>query len=469
MTSTGGDIQCVDETYPLSQSQQIIWLHETLFPDSSTYNFTATITITGALNTPALVRTMSRLLLRHEVLRVSIDDETVPPRQRFAASVEPVVREVDLRGSVEPLQDLRDIRQAQHTEPFDLAKPPPVRWTLARTAENLYQLVHTEHHIIHDGHSFAILLRDLFEVYRFEAGHTTTIDLPPPQPYSAALSVIENTGPDHDALKRRATELRGIGLHKPFENCGSPTSATGGSLRTVISPATGAELRTVARRHGQTPFAALLTIFTELIHRATSLTDFIIGSAVGNRPPGFDQCVGMFVNTIPICLASASDKDGISAANETVDTLFRALPYQHIPIHDITRELGFHSTNGFDNPLFNVLFSAHDARIPHVPIDGLTVSAEEGFDSGTSRFTLDVVAILDAQRQVSGSDADADTESPIDRGVIMVWDFSTEVFDRPQIEALARHFNAMVAEYIADPRRPMGELAADTFPAVSFD
>ncbi|MGN5377366.1 condensation domain-containing protein [Streptomyces lasalocidi] len=85
----------------------------------------------------------------------------------------------------------------------------------------------------------------------------------------------------------------------------------------------------------------------------------VIGTAVGNRPLGYEDTVGMFVNTIPLALVL----DGAAPAQDTMDdvtdTLIRALPHQDVPVQELTRALGMH-TSGADNPLFSVMFSAHD-------------------------------------------------------------------------------------------------------------
>ena len=167
---------------PLSSSQEIVWLHEQVQPGSRAYNFTASLDLWGTLDTEALRRGLTAALDRHPGLRLEL--VAVPgamPAQRTADACVPRLRSVDLTGEADPEAAFAKLLRTEAETPLDTYEAPLLRWTLARLADDQHRLIHVEHHLIHDGHSFAILLGDVFTVYRAhvlgEDVVTQTLDL----------------------------------------------------------------------------------------------------------------------------------------------------------------------------------------------------------------------------------------------------------------------------------------------------
>jgi non-ribosomal peptide synthetase component F len=207
----------------------------------------------------------------------------------------------------------------------------------------------------------------------------------------------------------------------------------------------------MARRNGHTPFSVLLALFAELLRRQCGCHDLVIGSAVGNRAPGFEETVGMFVNTIPLRLRLAPQGPAIEAVDEVTDSLLRALPHQHVPIQDLARELGLHSAVGLDNPLFRVMFSADDATLPEIDGLDLQVLIHSGYNTGTSRLDLDLVLTPDSRRTVNPRTGPA--------GMILEWDYASDIFNGDEIAALQHDYLALIQSYLAAPTAALAELA----------
>lgn len=444
--------------FDLSRSQEIVWLHEELFPDSKAYNFTAALHLRGDLDVAALRASLAALLDRHEGLRLELLPDTFPPQQRVNPSCAPRVRTVDLSRSPDREAAFEREWRAQHDQHFDTAEAPMVRWTLLRFGPAHHCLLHTEHHLVHDGASFAWVLRDLFTTYR-TLTRGVPAELPPIRSYAdfVAESTALRQRPDHLApsLAYWRSTLRGAAFDLPLPG---PVATDrirsvpgGGQLRGRIEPDLAERLRDTARRDGHTPFSVLLALFTELLHRLSGRTDLVLGSAVGNRPPGYTGTVGMFVNTIALRLRLDRDASALEAVDEATETLIRSLPHQGVPIQDLARELGLHSSAGLDNPLFQVMFSAHDARLPQIDGLGLEVSLQEGFNSGTSRFDLDVVLIPDSRRTVNPRTGPG--------GMLLLWDYASDLFDASAVSAFHARLVRLLEAYLADSGTALGELA----------
>ncbi|GHH96423.1 condensation domain-containing protein [Streptomyces capillispiralis] len=448
----------------LSRSQEIIWLHEELFPESRAYNFTAALDLRGPLDEQALRQSLVIVLARHEAFRLEVDPEVFPPGQRLKETCPLRYRTVDLTDAEDPEAAFEEVWREQHDEPFDTAEAPMVRWTLVRLGTEHHRLLQTEHHLVHDGWSFGLVLRDLFTAYRSLA-QDVPVDLPEPGSYiehiRRSTAVEDREGHQDAAMAYWRTALDGAAFDLPLSGLVDARRVRdvphGDQLRQPLEPGLAERLRAAARSHGHTPFSVLLTLFAELLRRESGRADLVIGSAVGNRPPGFQETVGMFVNTLALRVRLEPDRSALDAVDEVTEVLIRSLPHQSVPVQDLARELGVHSGTGLDNPLFRVMFSAHDAPIPHVEGLGLEVSIHEAFNSGTSRFDLDVVLIPDSRRTVNARSGPG--------GMLLIWDFATDLYDRAQVVRLQGRFAALLEAYLADAGTRLAALAAAGTPA----
>ncbi|QIK05049.1 amino acid adenylation domain-containing protein [Streptomyces sp. ID38640] len=446
---------------PLSSSQEIVWLHEQVQPGSRAYNFTAALDLWGTLDTEALRHGLAATLDRHAGLRlelVALADAV--PGQRVADACAPRLRTVDLSGAADPEAAFQELLRTEAETPLDTYEAPLLRWTLVRLADDRHRLIHVEHHLIHDGHSFAILLRDVFTVYRGRL-LGEPVELPPAPSYAdhvRARSGDQATAERREGLEFWAGALREMSYDMPLPGLARPGARRrhhGGQLRQSIGADLAERLRAHARTRGLTPFATLLGLFAELLRRHSGRSQMVIGTAVGNRPRGFEETVGMFVNTIPLPLRLDPAAPAEDSMDEVTDTLIRALPHQEVPIQELTRALGLH-TSGADNPLFGVMFSAHDADLPDIDVPGLDITLFEGFNTGTTRFDLDVVLLPDDRRGVGPRHGAA--------GMTLVWDYDADLFGEDVAKLLAGRFLDLLRAYLDAPGTALADLAPPPAP-----
>ncbi|GAA2604715.1 non-ribosomal peptide synthetase [Streptomyces tubercidicus] len=447
---------------PLSSSQEIVWLHEQVQPGSRAYNFTAALDLWGTLDTDALRDGLTAALNRHAGLRLELVAVAgAMPGQRVAESCAPRLHAVDLSGAADPESAFQELLRTEAETPLDTYEAPLLRWTLVRLADGRHRLIHVEHHLIHDGHSFAILLRDVFTVYRGRV-LGEPVELPPAPSYAdhvRARSGDEATAERRDGLEFWAGALREMSYDMPLPGLARPGAKRrhhGGQLRQSIGADLAERLRAHARDRGLTPFATLLGLFAELLRRHSGRSQMVIGTAVGNRPRGFEETVGMFVNTIPLPLRLDPAAPAEESMDEVTDTLIRALPHQEVPIQELTRALGLH-TSGADNPLFDVMFSAHDAELPDIEVPGLDITLFEGFNTGTTRFDLDVVLLPDDRRGVGPRHGAA--------GMTLVWDYDADLFGEDVAKLLAGRFLDLLRGYLDAPGTALADLAPPPVPS----
>ncbi|CAM5226838.1 non-ribosomal peptide synthetase [Streptomyces spiroverticillatus] len=441
---------------PLSSSQEIVWLHEQVQPGSRAYNFTASLDLWGGLDPDALHAGFAATLDRHPGLRLELVE--VPgamPGQRVADACPPRLHRVDLGTSPDPEAAFQELLRAEAERPLDTFEAPLLRWTLVRMADGHHRLIHVEHHLIHDGHSFAILLADVFGTYRSHVLGEKP-ELAPASSYADHVRAQAGPGRADEVragLEFWTRELEGASYDMPLPGLVRPGAVRrhhGGQLRQSIGADLAERLRAHAKERGLTPFATLLGLFAELLRRHGGRSEMVVGTAVGNRPLGFEDAVGMFVNTIPLRLRLDPEAPAQDTMDEVTDTLVRALPYQEVPVQELTRALGLH-TSGADNPLFDVMFSAHDAVLPDLEVPGLEVALFEGFNTGTTRFDLDVVLLPDDRRGV-GPRAGA-------AGMTLVWDYDVDLYGEEVAALLAGRFLDLLRAYLDSPGTALAALA----------
>ncbi|MEU7153205.1 amino acid adenylation domain-containing protein [Streptomyces sp. NPDC045456] len=439
--------------FGLSPSQDVVWLHEQMLPGSRAYNFTASIDLWGRLDEAALRAALGAALDRHAGLRLELVERPGEvPEQRVRERCAPRIRTVDLSQEADPEAAFQELLRTEAETPLDTTEAPLLRWCLARLGERHHRVVHVEHHLIHDGHSFAILLHDVFTVYRGQV-------LGEPVELSAARSYEEHARAaavaDRQAsLAHWTGELSDATFDLPLPGLARPGAQrrhAGGQLRQAIGADLAERLRESSRAQGHTPFSTLLSLFAELLRRHSGRTDIVVGTAVGNRPVGFEGTVGMFVNTIPLRLRPDPAAAALETVDEVTDTLIRALPHQEVPVQELTRALGRH-TSGADNPLFSVMFSAHDAALPEIEVPELEVALYEGFNTGTTRFDLDLVLMPDDRRTVGPRQGAA--------GMTLVWDYDRDLFGEDVVRLLSERFLDVLRAYLETPDAPLASLGA---------
>ncbi|OEJ23547.1 non-ribosomal peptide synthetase [Streptomyces agglomeratus] len=441
---------------PLSSSQEIVWLHEQVQPGSRAYNFTAALDLWGPLDIDALGHGLAATLDRHAGLRLELVAVSgAMPGQQVAEGCAPRLRTVDLTTEPHPEAAFQELLRTEAETPLDTYEAPLLRWTLVRLADQHHRLVHVEHHLIHDGHSFAILLNDVFTVYR---GHVLgePAVLPPASSYADHVDAQARGGDDgarRSGLDFWTAELAGLSYDMPLPGLSRPGARRrhhGGQMRQTVGADLAERLREHARLRGLTPFSTLLGLFAELLRRHGGRSQLVVGTAVGNRPRGHEETVGMFVNTIPLPLRLDPAAPAEETMDEVTDVLIRALPHQDVPVQELTRALGLH-TSGADNPLFDVMFSAHDAALPEIDVPGLDITLFEGFNTGTTRFDLDVVLLPDDRRGVGPRHGAA--------GMTLVWDYDADMFGEEVVRLLAGRFLDLLRAYLDAPGTTLADLA----------
>src|SRR6185369_2604579 len=307
--------EAADRPAPLSFAQQRLWFLAQLDPASAVYNLPAAVDLHGDLDASALTAALREIVRRHETLRTTFQVVGAEPVQIVGSGDDFQLPMVDLSAVGDRAgAEAERLTAEDAVRPFDLQRGPVFRPLLLRTAVDRHRLLATMHHIVSDGWSIGLFIRELAVFY--ETGALP--DLPVQYSDFALWQRRRLTGDalEHDLVFWRG-ELAGLppGLELPTDRPRPPVQTLRGATRSVaLRSNTAAGLRHLARAEGATLFMILLAGFQMLLSRLSGQDDLAVGTPVAGRTrTELEDLIGFFVNTL------------VQRAEMTDDPAFRTL------------------------------------------------------------------------------------------------------------------------------------------------
>ncbi|MFE9102021.1 amino acid adenylation domain-containing protein [Actinomadura geliboluensis] len=371
----------LEDILPLSPLQQGLFFHALYDSGHDVYTAQIVLDLRGPLDAAALKAAAQTLLRRHANLRAGF-------RQRKEGSPVQVVhravrlpwRDEDLSALPEPGREARarELADAERARPFDMAKPPLLRFMLIKMADDLHRMVFTNHHILLDGWSTPVLQTELFALYLAEGDDTGMPRVAPYKNYLAWLAAQDRAAAE-DAWR---TSLQGV--HEPtLVAPGAPEPGTGapGRVRTQLTEELTTALSARARAQGVTLNTVLQLAWGTLLSTLTGSSDVVFGAAVSGRPPelpGIEQMIGLFINTLPIRVRVRPADTVAEALARLQDEQAALMPHHHLGLADIQRLTGAGTLFDTMTVLENYPF---DADAAGADLGGLTLRDVDGYDA----------------------------------------------------------------------------------------
>uniref|UniRef100_UPI0012ED02D2 non-ribosomal peptide synthetase n=1 Tax=Aldersonia kunmingensis TaxID=408066 RepID=UPI0012ED02D2 len=403
---TQTDIDAFESAYPglvdvwaLSPLQSGLLFHTLLIePDAiDVYTMQAVLKLGGVLEVSRMHRAAQALLERYPNLRAAfVTDQTGSAVQIVTAPVDVPWHEVDLTNHPDAQDQAQTLFADDQRRGFDMTAPPLLRFTLARTAPDEWQLAVTLHHILLDGWSMPLLMRDLLVLYAVDADLSV---LPSVGDYRTFLTWLAQR--DHIAsLARWTTALDGVEgptLLEASAPAPAPADSGIGNLPLEIDETGTARLARVAAEVGVTVNTVVQLAWAILLGRKTGRSDIVFGATVSGRPadvPGVESMVGLFINTIPVRVR-------IDAATP-ISVLLRELQVEQADLveHHFVGLTEIQRTTEATN-LFNTLVVFESYPVDHDGIGaanealgGLRVTGVEGNDA--THYPVTLIAAVQA-------------------------------------------------------------------------
>jgi amino acid adenylation domain-containing protein len=450
----GGDL-------PLASSQERAWFLHRMDPASRAYQTQFTVRFRGALDLPALAGALAEIVRRHEIFRTTFPAVAGEPVERIHPAGPSALPIVDLSALPEERREAAARRLVTDglQAPFDLERLPLIRWTLLRMAAADHLLAVVEHHIVHDGWSNNLLLRELVELYRAASAGLPS-PLPEPEIQFADYAVWQRRWLESaEAARQLDFWRRGLAGCAPLEIPGdrprpAAPSYRGEAPRFDLPAPLGGALRALARERGATLFAAMLAAFAALLHRWTGETDLCVGSGIANRRRRETEgLIGMIVNNVVLRNDLSGDIGGPTFAAllaRSMAVAVEAYAHQDLPFDRVVEAVRPQRERGL-NPLFQAMLSFHDSAMPELDLPGVEAAVEGLMSNGSAKFDLNVVMIPRADQARSWRVGRPER-------ITVSWEYSSDLFDPPTITRMTGHFTRLLEAVAADPEMRIGDL-----------
>ncbi|WP_261278745.1 amino acid adenylation domain-containing protein, partial [Serratia ficaria] len=366
-----------DAALPLSFAQQRLWFLTQLEGMSETYHIPLALRLNGDLDLSAWRRSLDALYARHEALRsrfATLDDR--PQAHILPADGLPLTLH-DLRGQQDAQSRARQLAQQQADAPFDLSAGPLVRATLIRLAEEEHLFLLTCHHIVSDGWSTGILLRELGALYgAFRHGEADP--LPP-----LALQY-----PDYAAWQRRHLTPERLSAQAQYWRetlSGAPAlltlptdrprptvqSFSGAEVPVVIDAELTQALRQFGRQHGATLFMTVLAAWSLVLARMAGQRELVIGTPEANRSRlETEPLVGFFVSTLALRIDLQDDPSLPTLIERIRRTVLAAQENRDLPFEQVVEQVNPPRHLGY-TPLFQAMLAWQDGSVRDIALPGL--------------------------------------------------------------------------------------------------
>ena len=411
------------------------------------YNRPVALRLTGTLNLAALEQSLHAVVQRHDVLRTTFPARHGQPVQVIAAALTIPLPVTDLSALPDAERAARAqellVTASQHS--FDLARGPLLRTMLLRLCDTEHIFLVATHHIVFDGWSVSILVRELATLYD-AACQDKPCFLPPLAMQYADFARYQQERLQGAVLQKQlAFWQQQLGHHLPIldlptERPRPPLQTLRGAQHTLLLPAALRDaLKALSQQEGATLFMTLLTAFQALLQRYTAQDDIVVGVPVaGRNDVETEALIGVFVNSLVLRTDLSGNPSFREALQRLRSVAMHAYAHQDVPFEKLVETLQ-PQRDLSRTPLFQVMFQLRNLPNTTMAIHGLRLEEYE-FDRQVAMFDLAV----DIREQPSG--------------LACVFEYNVDLFEAMTIRSMAEHFHTLLAGIVAHPQQRLAAL-----------
>ncbi|HLM25144.1 MAG TPA: condensation domain-containing protein, partial [Pyrinomonadaceae bacterium] len=431
----------------LSFAQQRLWFLDKLVAGSPVYNMPTALRLEGQLNVRALEQALTEIVRRHEALRTTFLEVDGQPVPVFAPPAAISLSPVDLSdlGPAEREQEARRLAEAEAQLPFDLSNGPLLRVSVLRLADEEHVVLLTMHHIVSDGWSMGVLLRELTTLYEaFVDGRDSPLSELPIQ--YADFAEWQREWLSGELLEAQLQfwkeRLAGVSvLELPTDKPRPPVqSFTGAHEHLALSEELTETVKALSVREGATLFMTLLAAFKVLLSYYTGQHDIVVGTPVANRNrEAIEGLIGFFANTLVLRTELPGEMSFSELLGQVREVALDAYAHQDVPFEKLVEELQ-PERDLSRNPLVQVFCVLQNLPSLKLEMAGLNAEVLEA-ELGTTKFDLTLYI--------------TETGS----GLLTAFEYSSELFEATTIKRMLEHYERLLEKIVIAPDKRLSEIS----------
>src|SRR6266404_273262 len=433
--------------FPASSAQRRLWFLHQLDPNSSVYNITAPLRISAPINVEALRRSLQEIVRRHETLRTTFTTVDGEPVQIVALSTNFKLDIIDLQAVEETKREAeaQSLAEAEARRPFSLTQGPLLRATLLGLDDQHHILLLTMHHIISDGWSLGVLMREASALYHaLSTGKPSALpDLPIQY---ADFAHWQREWLAGELLKAQldywSHQLDSVppALEIPTDFPRPVSRSHKGSLISLsIHPDLADRLRALNKKHQATMYMTLLATFQVLLYRYSGQSDISVGSPIAGRTrTETEALIGFFVNTLVMRTDLSGAPSFAQLLSKVKEVTLGAYSNQDVPFEKLVEALSPERDLN-RTPLFQVMFILQNAPLPQMQL-GEAKLEPINVSSGTSKFDL-TMSLEEKAGSIQG-----------------YLEYSTELFEEQTIQRMIGHFKVLIEAIVGNEQASIDDL-----------
>jgi amino acid adenylation domain-containing protein len=434
----------IEDIYPLSPMQQGILFHTLLSPDSGEYIPQVCLTLTGLLNIEQFKQAWEYVIARHQSLRASFHwERREQPFQVIYRQVNLPWQQQDWRNlSPDEQQNLlKNLLKSDRQQTFNLKKPPLIRLNLIQLTDQTYKLIWTQHHLILDGWSAGLVIKEVLEIYR-SLSEGKPFSLPKIRPYGEYIAWLykQDLSTAHQFWKEQLKGFTTPTSLRIEQNLNSISHTNQPEEQQVkLSQTTTSTLQLFAQKHQLTINTIIQGAFAILLSRYSGEQDILFGATSSGRPvalTGVESMVGLFINTLPVRIKVPGQAVLISWLKQLQNQQSEALQYEYTSLLEIQKL----SDIAAGLPLFKTLLVFENYPIDKTLTQQKTSLKIQEVDSVEwTNFPLTILVGLGSELSIQLK-------------------YSAHLFEPTTIARFLEHFCILLEQIIANPQQRLGEL-----------
>lgn len=433
-------------SFGLSPAQRGIWFLQQLHPGSAAFNNSAVLKIEGILDSDCMRAALRSLLERHELLNVNYSlHQGEPCACPHAGDLAFEVVGAEGGGKATSSEWLHAEISRITGSPIDLEHDPLISFTLLHVSEQEHIWIIRMHHIVADGWSKGILLRDFTRLYEAELDRTAPDLQPLAIQYRDYVRWLESRSEETAYARDLAfwlDKLEGappmLDMPADFKRPSS-MSGLGGMESFRIEPDVYERIGSFCRMERLSVFHFLLTVFKTLLFRYCAAEDLLIGTPVAGRTrTELEPLIGMFVNTVVVRTQPRDDLSFIDYARSVQEEALLAFDHQDLPFDLLVERLNPDRERSVQ-PIFQTMFQLDNLEMPVMEAQSLRLSAVP-LDIGIAQNDLSVSCWEE------------------DGGLRGTFEFSSDLFTRATMRRMIGHFIRLAVAALDYPQETLGRL-----------